>query len=364
MPEFLTPELFELRDQVAALAADTLIALRDDTSLATKERRRRVQEASKACGLYQLTQQSPSVLALVVARDTLAQHNVGHLPGLFGASAGVLAGVDEPLRSEFLLPMLAGDKQAGFAFTEPANAPCRARVEGNELVISGEKSYVTGGADADFVTATVDVEGRGPAMVVIDTDAAGVTLARRFTSFDGSHHTAFTFDEVRVPLSRIVGAPGHGMARAMGKITEVRLSIAASCVGTAAWVVNHVTDHLQRPRRDGTSLAQRESVRLRYGDLRIKAFAARSALYRTARLADRGENVVNESMACKVFATETVGEVVDAAVQLEGGEALVEGHPLEEVLRRVRTLRLAEGESDGLRLNVARGWLDLGMGRL
>jgi alkylation response protein AidB-like acyl-CoA dehydrogenase len=69
-------------------------------------------------------------------------------------------------------------------------------------------------------------------------------------------------------------------------------------------------------------------------------------------------------MACKVFATETVGELADAAVQLEGGEALVEGHPLEGVFRRVRTLRLAEGESDVLRLNVARGRLDLGLGRL
>jgi alkylation response protein AidB-like acyl-CoA dehydrogenase len=364
VPEILTPELIEMRDRVAALAVDTLIPQCADPTLSAKDLRRRAQAASQAVGLYELTQQSGSVLALVVARDTLAQHNVGQLPGLFGASAGVLAGVGEPLRSEYLLPMLAGDKQASFAFTEPADTPCRARVDGDELVISGEKSYVTGGGDADFLTATVHVEGRGSAMVIIDTEAEGVSLARQFSSFDGSHHAAFTFNEVRAPLSHIVGAPGQGMTRAMSKITEVRLSIAASCVGTAAWVIDHVTEHIRRLRPGGPLLAERESVRLRYGDMRIKAFVARSAVYRTARLADRGENVVNESVACKVFATETVGELVDAAVQLEGGESLVEGHPLEAVLRRVRTLRLAEGESDVLRLNVARGWLDLGIGRL
>jgi alkylation response protein AidB-like acyl-CoA dehydrogenase len=366
VPELLTPELNELRDLVAALAADTLVRLRDDPSLSPTELRRRTRDASQAVGLYPMAQSGSSVLGLVVARDTLGQYNVGHLPGLFGAGPGVLAGVGEPLRSSHLLPVLAGEKQAGFAFTEPDSAPRPSwgRLEGDELVINGQKSYVTGGAEADFLTALVEVEDRGPAMVVIDTAAEGVTMTRRFGSIDGSHHAAFTFSEVRVPATHIVGAAGEGRTRALGKISEVRLSIAAGCVGVAAWIIEHVTDCLQAPRRGGVSLSARDNVRLRYGDMRIKAFAARSAVYRTARLADLGENVVNEAMACKVFATETVGELADAAVQLEGGEALVEGHPLEGVFRRVRTLRLAEGESDVLRLNVARGRLDLGLGRL
>jgi alkylation response protein AidB-like acyl-CoA dehydrogenase len=103
-------------------------------------------------------------------------------------------------------------------------------------------------------------------------------------------------------------------------------------------------------------------VRLRYGELRIQAFAARSMLYRTARLADAGENVVNEAMACKVFATETVGSLVDTAIQLEGGHALTDDHPLSILYRQVRSLRLAEGGTDVLRLNVARGKLDLDKG--
>jgi acyl-CoA dehydrogenase len=74
--------------------------------------------------------------------------------------------------------------------------------------------------------------------------------------------------------------------------------------------------------------------------------------------------VVNESIAAKVFATETTQGLVDAAVQLVGGEALVTGHALEQALRRVRALRLAEGETDTLRVNLARGHLDLGKGRL
>jgi alkylation response protein AidB-like acyl-CoA dehydrogenase len=74
--------------------------------------------------------------------------------------------------------------------------------------------------------------------------------------------------------------------------------------------------------------------------------------------------VVNESIAAKVFATELVHQLVDSAVQLVVGEALVVGHPLAHALRRLRTLRLAEGETDSLRINLARGHLDLGKGRL
>ena len=87
-------------------------------------------------------------------------------------------------------------------------------------------------------------------------------------------------------------------------------------------------------------------------------------LYRAARLADQGENVVNEGIAAKVFATEAVARVVDAAIQLVGGSALVEDHPLAVLYRRMRSLRLAEGGNDVLRLNLARGKLELDKGRL
>ena len=69
-------------------------------------------------------------------------------------------------------------------------------------------------------------------------------------------------------------------------------------------------------------------------------------------------------MAAKVLATETLGTVADQSIQLVGGDALVVGHPLERLYREARSLRLAEGASDLLRLQVARGALELEKGRL
>ena len=366
MPDFLTPELQAQRQQVADLATTTLVALRDNPALTPESRAAQVRAASQAAGLFALTQiDTTPELTLLVLRETLAQLGVGHLPGLFGATAGVLQGVAEPLRSSHLLPLLAGDKQGAFAFTEPADAPrpTWARIDGEHWVVSGRKSYVTGGADAQFLTTLVEIDGQGPAMVVIDTDTPGVTLTRRFTSLDGSHHAAFAFEQARVPRHHAIGAPGEGRSRALAKISALRRAIAADCVGTMAWVIDLVAQDLQRERRGGARAAS-ERVRLRYGELRIQAYAVRAAVYRTARLVDAGLDAVNESIAAKVLATEAANQAVDTAIQLMGGEALVDGHPLAGALRRLRALRLAEGETDTLRVNVARGHLDLGKGRL
>jgi len=366
MPDFLSHDLSTLRERVATLARGPLAALRDDDALAPAARAAQVRALSKDAGLFGLLQDSSTpALTVLVVRETLARHNVGHLAGLFGPQAGLLAGVAEPLRSSHLLPMLAGDKRSGFAFTEPADAPrpSWAVVDGDSLLVSGRKSYVTGGADADFLVALVDVEGQGPAMVVIDTALPGVTLTRRFGSLDGSHHAAFAFEAVRVPRTHAIGAPGEGRSRALAQISAVRRQVAADALGTACWAVDLVAAELLRERRGGPRAAS-ERMRLRYGAMRVQAYAARATVYRCARLHDSGADAVNESIAAKVFATEVAGQLVDMAIQLVGGEALVTGHPLEAALRRLRALRLAEGETDVLQVNLARGRLDLGKGGL
>ena len=371
MPEQLPPDTAALLDRVEHLARDVLVPLRDDADLDAGQRAERVRAASKDAGIYAMAQPAEfgggaTLLALTVVRDTLGAHNVCHLPGIFGPGPGVLGDVGEPLRSQYLAPLLAGEKRAAFAFTEPDDAQ-RATwgiLDGDTLTVTGEKSYVTGGATADFINVLVEIEEHGPAMVVIDRDAPGVHILRTFGSVDGSHHAHIEFRGVRLPATRIVGEPGRGMPRAMRQIGDTRLALAAESVGLGRWVIDFVTDHITRPHRSGAPLGTREGVRLRYADMRIRAYAARSMVYRTARLGDAGENIINEGIAAKVFATEAVGDIVDAGIQLVGGGALSSGHPLAELYRRVRALRLAEGASDVLRLNLARGRLDLAKGRI
>ena len=367
MPESLPPELETLRDETDAFARDVLAPLAADVAA----NRQKTIAASKDAGLFAMTQPKAfggaqaNMLTLTVVRDTLASHNLSHLP-VFGPGPGVLAGADKSITRRYLEPVMAGQKRGAFGFTEPdtAERPTWGRLIGDTLTVNGQKSYVTGGASADFINTLVEVEDQGPAMVVIDTDAEGVSIEHTFGSLDGSHHAYFEFKDVAVPAANIIGKPGEGLPRAMRQIGDTRVAFAAEAVGLMRWVLDFVTEHLEAPHRSGTPLGAREGVRLRYAEMRIQAYAARSMVYRTARLGDAGENIVNEGIACKVFATEAVGEIVDMSVQLVGGNALTIGHPLEALYRRVRAMRLAEGASDILRLNLARGRLELDKGRI
>ena len=385
MPESLTPELNELRDRVQAFVDDDLRPLEgalgdDDAVPVPDETRRRVRERSRALGLFQMTQprafggSEAGPLALTVVRETLAAANLRVAQYVFGPGPGVLAAVTGELGEAYLAPLLRGEKSGAWAFTEPASTPrpTWARRDGDELVISGRKAYVSGGASADFYSVLVNVEegASGPggtAMVIVDRATPGVTIDRTFHSMEGGSHVELGFADVRVPVSRVVGKIGEGMPRALGNISHMRLAMTAQATGLAMWVTDYVERHITSPHRSGVRLGDREGVRLPYADMRIGTYAARAMLYRTARIVDsasREDEVMNEVMATKVFCTEHAGCAVDTAVQLVGGQALIVGHPLERRYREVRSMRIAEGASDLLRLNVARGRIEFHSGRL
>jgi alkylation response protein AidB-like acyl-CoA dehydrogenase len=356
----------QLADSASAFARAELLPRAGEDAVRV---RAPIIRAAQDAGFYRMTQPrafggtQAGAVALTIVRDELAAVNAPFTHLVFGPGPGVLAGVAEPMKSTHLEPLLDGRKRAAFGFTEPDDVePTTAVRDGDHWTVNGQKSYVTGGAEADFINALVQIPGSGPAMLVIDTDAPGVTLTERFESMDGSHHAAFRFDGVRVPVDHLIGKPGEGLPRAMRQIGDTRLAIAAGCVGHLRWIDDYLAAHLKRPDRGGAARGDKEGVRLRYAETRIRAFAARSMVYRTARMADAGENIVNEGIACKVFATEAVGAAVDTAIQLVGGQALVVGHPLERLYRQVRALRLAEGGNDVLRLNLARGRLELDKG--
>ncbi len=376
MPDQLPEELVRTLESARKFLAEVILPLEqsDDAPALIQNQ---VRKASQKAGFYYKTQPKEfggnpaSILELTMLRETWAAAN-SRLTGLiFGPGPGILHAARGELKEQYLDPVMRGDKKGAFAFTESENArrPTWARIDGDHLIVNGQKSYVTGGATADFVSALINVENAdgskaGTAMVVIDREAPGVEIARQFSSMEGSGHVSMLFNDVRVPVSHIIGRIGEGMPRALGNIGNVRLMVSAQATGMCMWAIDFVEHHLLEPHRSGTPLGEREGVRMRYADMRIETYVARSALYRTAGLADTGENIVNETIATKVFCTETAGRVIDGAVQLLGGQALVQGHPLEQMYRQVRSLRLIEGASDLLRINLARGRLELGKGRL
>jgi len=338
--------------------------------------RQRVSARSRELGFFGMTQprrfggSEAGPLLLTALQEALASANLRTLHRfVFGPGPGILAGATGRLASEYLDPVLRGEKVGAFGFTEPDQVPRRTYAirEGPDLIITGQKSYVTGGNSADFVNVLVNVEGspdkkqpKGTAMVVVDRHAAGVVVERVFHSMDGGEAHAFMrFNAVRVPDWQVVGAIGEGMPRALGAIGNTRMFVAAQAAGLASWALQHIAAHVQKPHRTGSPLGSHEGVQLRLGDMAIDVAAARALLLQTATLLEttrdkKSEAAVAQVKMTKIFCTEACGRVVDAAVQLVGGEALVAGHPMERLYRSVRAMRLIEGASDLLRLQVAK----------
>ena len=137
MPESLQPELIELRDAVERFARDVLEPTAQslaDGTLALSDAHAQVREASKTAGFFTMTQPAAfggseaGQLALTVARDTLAAHNSPVSSAVFGPGPGVLAGVEEPLRSSHLEPLLRGEKRVQ-ATRKRRRAPGGSRIQ-------------------------------------------------------------------------------------------------------------------------------------------------------------------------------------------------------------------------------------------
>ncbi|MDG1112895.1 MAG: acyl-CoA dehydrogenase [Pseudomonadales bacterium] len=379
MPEQLSKNLLTVLKQAEGFVAQEILPrserMRHGEPLAALGAE--VRAASKREGFFYKTQPEAfggapaGALELTMLREYWASANSELTRFVFGPGPGILHEATGELASQFLKPVMAGEKRGAFGFTEPDNAlrPTWAVLAKDELTLNGQKSYVTGGDTADFLSILVNVEDPigaklGTAMVVVDREADGVILDDTFTSMEGGGHAAFRFEAVKVPSWQMIGKLGEGMPRALANIGNVRLMVAAEAMGMSLWALDFLNQHLLAPHRTGGTLGDKEGVRLRYAELRIQVFAGRSVLYRAARRANSADNSVNEVIAAKVFCTEVAGTIVDWAVQLVGGQALVVGHPLEALYRRVRALRLVEGANDLLRLNLAKGNLELGKGDL
>lgn len=320
MPEFVPPELLDLRSRIERFFEVDLADIAPFEGEVPADLQTLVRQRSRESGLYALTQpkefggEAIGPLASVVALEAIAAANSPLGRFVLGPPPGLVARATGPLRDAYLEPVLRGEKRGAFAFTEPtgADAPARpswARRDGDDLLITGQKSYVSGGGTSDFFVAFLNVDADatgpgGPALVLIEKDTPGVAIDRRFTSLDGSHHVSLRFDAARVPATNVIGRIGEGMQRALGNITEERIEIAASACGLAQWSVHYVANHITAAHPSGQRLGDREGVRLRYSDLQIETYAARSMLYRTARLADSGEEIMNEAMSTKVFCTD------------------------------------------------------------
>lgn len=345
--------------------AERAATVRDEGD-APVELQRRIRQRSADQGLFRLLQPAElgggglGPLAAVALHEAIGAS--GAVLGRFvlGNDGGLLRHATGDQRERFLLPVLRGEVEAALAFTDAREGPRTTAVRnGDAFLISGVKSFVTGGARADLLltVARVTANDGGPvgsAIFVVPRGAPGVTLRREKRTLDGAVHGEFELRDVRVPVDDVLGDIGAGLPAALASVAVLRLNVAATACGTAQWALDWTLANITRPHRTGTPLAEREQVQAMLGESATDLYAARAATWAAARQAEAGVAADLEATMAKSLATEAVARIVDRAIQLAGGAAVVDDHPLAAAYRRIRSWRIAEGTTEVLRLTIAR----------
>jgi acyl-CoA dehydrogenase len=300
---------------------------------------------------------------------SLFSHNIGLPPVVLHGS--------EAVRQEVVPPVLRGEKISALAITEPGGGSdvaalrTTARRDGEHYVVNGEKTFITSGMRADWLTVAVRTgEGRGAggiSMLLVPGDAPG--LSRTRLSKMGwlcSDTATLHFDNVRVPARYLLGEEGAGFRMVMGNFNGERIGLAAGALGFAQACLDEALAWARERKTFGAALIEHQAVRHKLVDMRMRiasteawleAVSAEGDALEAAGRANAPEWVAQICML-KNHATQTMQFCADQAVQILGGMGFMRGTVSERIYREVKVMMIGGGAEDIMKELAAKqmGW--------
>ncbi|MFV2018294.1 acyl-CoA dehydrogenase family protein [Micromonospora sp. LOL_023] len=261
--------------------------------------------------------------------------------------------------------MLGGELLGAYCLSEPqggsdaAALTTRAVRDGDDLVVSGTKAWITHAAVADFYNVFCRTGGPGRdgvSCLLIPAGTAGVCpqQAERTMGLRSSPVAQLIFDDARVPADQLVGDAGQGFAVAMAALAAGRLGIAACAVGLAQAALDHAVGHAREREQFGRRIIDLQGLGFMLADMATQVSAARAMTLAAARLRDAGRPYATESAKAKLFATDVAMRVTVDAVQVLGGYGYVSDNPVERYLREAKVLQIVEGTNQIQRVVISR----------
>ncbi|HZV66238.1 MAG TPA: acyl-CoA dehydrogenase family protein [Telluria sp.] len=305
--------------------------------------------------------------AICLIRETLARHAgladfAFAMQGL-GSGAITLAGSEQHKR-DYLPRVARGEAIAAFALSEPdagsdvAAMQCAARRDGDDYVLDGDKTWISNGGIADFYVVfarTGELPGaRGISAFIVDAGLPGFTIAERIELMAPHPLARLKFDHCRVPAAKRLGEAGQGFKLAMATLDVFRTSVAAAALGFARRALDEALARATSRKMFGSTLSGFQLTQAKLADMATTIDSAALLTYRAAWLRDQGKSVTREAAMAKLAATETAQQVIDAALQMFGGQGVVSGQPVERLYREIRALRIYEGATEVQQLIIAR----------
>ncbi|PZA12969.1 acyl-CoA dehydrogenase [Rhodopseudomonas palustris] len=279
---------------------------------------------------------------------SLNSHSIGAPPIARAGSA--------ELKARVLPEILAGKKISALAITEPsggsdvANLRTRAVRDGDYYIVNGEKTFITSGMRADYITTAVRTGGDGPggvSLLLIPGDTPGLTRTPlKKMGWWASDTATLHFDNCRVPAANLLGTEGAGFMIIMMNFNSERLTMAAGCIAASRVCLDEATEYAKQRVTFGKPLVKHQVIRHKLVDMAQKIAASQAMLELLAWRVDQGESPIAEICMLKNQATQTMAFCASEAVQIFGGAGYMRGVKVERIYRDVKVNAIGGGTEE------------------
>jgi len=280
---------------------------------------------------------------------------------------GLGPGWSEEQKQSFLPRMARGEFLGAIALSEPeagsdlANVQCRARRDGDDWLISGNKMWCTFADGADYLsvltrTGEMDPNRRhaGLTMFVFEKERGSLPPGISGTpinkiGYHGWRTWELRFDDFRVGPEAVLGGEegvGRGFYNAMGFLEVARAHTAARAIGLARGALEDSISYSKQRRQFGRPISDFQNTRFRIAEMAAEVEASRQLMYSVCDAIDTGRRCDKESSMAKWFATEMAERVTSRGLQIHGGYGYTTDLPVERYWRDARLTKIFEGTSE------------------
>ena len=346
---FIQDELHPLEDEV------------ENTGSLSKDKAQALHAKAKALGLYAMNMpESLGGGGLSHLDRILCEEQFGHTSDILIRRA--FGNVYEPLLhcqgeqvARWLTPAVAGERTCAIAITEPgagsdaAGIKTRAEKTATGWVLNGAKHFISDAEWSEFFLVSARTGEKEISMFMVDKGLPGFTVGKdqKMMGLRGTPHMELFFDNVALPDAALLGEQGQGFKLAMGALNVVRLAqVGARAVGKASHVCERMLQWANDRKQFNSRIGDFQMVQQMLADSVIEINAARWMVYHAAWLLDQGHDAREHIAMVKVHAAETLGRVVDRAVQVFGGMGFCKELPIERYYRDARIYRIFDGTSE------------------
>ncbi|WP_227980409.1 acyl-CoA dehydrogenase family protein [Nocardia spumae] len=275
---------------------------------------------------------------------------------------------NEEQKRRWLPDVAAGRKMCSIAMTEPgagsdlSGIKTTAVRDGDDWIINGAKTFITGGINADLVivacrTSKDESDRRGGlSLIVVEDGMPGFRKGRKLEKLGTrSIDTAeLSFEDVRVPNANLLGEEGKGFSYLTFNLVQERLTQSVSAVATAQAALNAALPYVKDRKVFGQSVASFQNTKFVLADCATEVEAGQALIDKAIVTYNEGKLTVADVAKVKLFVTEMAGRVVDKCLQLHGGYGYMLEYPIARLYADIRLSRIAAGSSEIMKTVIAK----------